>query len=77
MTWSNLLLWMAQIALLVAAGALLPWVFRLRSAHARLVFWQVLLVACLLLPLLQPWRRSVVAEAPAASPAAADRKSVV
>ena len=71
MTWSNLLLWMAQIALLVAAGALLPWVFRLRSAHARLVFWQVLLVACLLLPLLQPWRRSVVAEAPAASPAAA------
>jgi len=43
-----------QIALLLAVGLLLPALFRLRLPRLRLVYWQGLLLAILLLPLLQP-----------------------
>jgi TonB family protein len=43
-----------QIALLLAVGLLLPALFRLRLPRLRLVYWQGLLLAVLLLPLLQP-----------------------
>lgn len=49
-----------QILLLVAAGALLPVLFRLRLPAARLLFWQGLLVLCLLLPAIQPRRISSI-----------------
>ena len=44
-----------QAAVLVAVGGALPWLFRLWSPRARLAYWRALLVACLLLPLAQPW----------------------
>jgi TonB family protein len=47
---------MAQTAIIVAAGAVVARVFRLRHAGTALNYWRVLLLACLLLPLLQPWR---------------------
>ena len=66
MSYTNLAVWNAQIALLAAAAALLVAVFRLRPAPARLFYWQALLVLCLALPALQPWRHdTVVAVAPA------------
>jgi TonB family protein len=43
-----------QIALLLAVGLLLPVVFRLRLPRLHLAYWQGLLLAVLLLPLLQP-----------------------
>ena len=58
MSWSNFLAWMAQVALVAAAGSLAPYLFRLRRPAARLVYFQALLVICLALPLLQPWQRS-------------------
>ena len=55
--WSlaNLLAWTAQVTAIVAAGLLLPRLLRVRVPGARLVFLRVLLLACLLLPLMQPW----------------------
>jgi beta-lactamase regulating signal transducer with metallopeptidase domain len=58
--WSNLLAYSAQVLALVAVGALLPLVFRLRHPRAHLVYCQVLLVASLVLPALQPWPRPVI-----------------
>ena len=49
--------WSLQIAALILAGGLLPWIARVRVAGLKLVYLQVLLVACLLLPILQPWQR--------------------
>lgn len=51
----NLAEYSLQIVLLVAVGGLLPVVFRLREPRTRLVYWQVLLACCLLLPFAQPW----------------------
>lgn len=70
MTWSNLVLWNVQIALLVTAAALLAAAVRL-NARTRLMYWQALLAVCLLLPLLQPWQREVVVVPGASAPAAA------
>ncbi len=60
----NLVAYCVQIALLVIAGELLPRLFRLRASRALLAYWQLLLAACLALPLSQPWQR-VPPEAPA------------
>ena len=41
--------------MLVAAAALLARAFRIESPKALLGYWRTLLLACLLLPLAQPW----------------------
>jgi len=46
-----------QIAALVLAGTLAWGLLRVKQARLTLGFWQVLLAACLLLPLLEPWVR--------------------
>ncbi len=56
----NIVAYTLQIGLLVCLGALVPGVLRLRMPRARLLFWQVLLVACLALPWVRPWRQEVV-----------------
>ena len=56
---SNLLSWCLQVLVVAAGGALLPFVFRLKAPRARLWYWQVLLLSCLLLPLVQPWLQPV------------------
>ncbi|MDE3180792.1 MAG: M56 family metallopeptidase [Acidobacteriota bacterium] len=48
-----------QIAVIVIAGTILPCLFRLSAPKIRLIYWQALLGACLLLPLIQPWRPEV------------------
>ncbi len=63
----NLAAFSLQVAILVAAGSLLCRVFRLRLPSVLLVFWRVLLVACLLLPFVQPYKRPVVSP-PAPAP---------
>ena len=58
--WLNdLAAYALQAALLVGAGALLARLFRLRACTAILAYWQVLLAACLLLPICQPWKTHV------------------
>src|SRR5262245_40113217 len=52
----NLLAYSFQIAALAAAGTVLPMVLKLRHPRVLLHYWQTLFVACLLLPVVQPWR---------------------
>ncbi len=62
-----LLTWSAQVLLLTAVGSLAA--LTLPNAKARLIFWQGLLLALLLLPVIEPWQSSpivVVKIAPAA-----------
>jgi TonB family protein len=47
----------AQIAAVITVGSLLPFLLRVRRPGTMLVYRQILLAACLLLPLLQPWKR--------------------
>jgi TonB family protein len=55
MTLANLLAWCIQVAVLGAAAASLPWLFRLRDSRTRLWFWQTTLVLCLVAPAVEPW----------------------
>ena len=57
--WNNVLAYSLQMLALIAAGAAMPWLFRMRHPRARQMYWQILLIACLLLPL-QPWTRPVL-----------------
>src|SRR5215831_12025636 len=60
--WSNLVAYSLQIGLLVGVAAIAPAALRLRSPRARLAYWHLLLVACLLLPAIRPWRRQVLVD---------------
>jgi hypothetical protein len=51
----NLVAYSLQLLLIGAMGGVLPAMFRLRSPKARRIYWQVLLVCCLALPVLEPW----------------------
>jgi len=57
MWFGNLAAYSLQIAVLVLAGTLAWGLLRVKQARLTLGFWQVLLAACLLLPLLEPWER--------------------
>lgn len=56
---SNLIAYSLQIAILAAAGTLLVYLFRLRIPRVTLLYWQILLLACLSLPLMQRWEHPV------------------
>jgi len=58
--WDNLVAYSLQIGLLVGLAAFVPAALRLRLPGARLVYWHVLLAACLLLPLVRPWKQEVI-----------------
>ena len=52
---NNLVSYSLQIGMLVGLAAFVPALLCLRQPGARLVYWHILLAACLLLPLAQPW----------------------
>lgn len=58
----NLIAYSLQIAILASAGTLLAHVFRLRVPRVSLIYWQALLLACLLLPALQNWKHAVIVQ---------------
>jgi bla regulator protein blaR1 len=58
--FDNLAAYSIQIAVLVVIGAGLAAVLRLRAPRVCLAYWQTLLVACLTLPLVQPWKQTVI-----------------
>jgi TonB family protein len=55
-TLLNLLAWWSQIALLVVAAAALPRLLKVVDPDVRHLYWRVLLVLCLTLPLIEPWQ---------------------
>ncbi|MBZ5626325.1 MAG: TonB family protein [Acidobacteriia bacterium] len=59
--WDNLVIYSLQIGLLVGLAGFMPTLLRLRSPRAKLAYWQILLAACLLLPVVRPWRQEVIA----------------
>jgi uncharacterized membrane protein len=54
--FANLVSYCLQVVWAVLAATALAAAFRLRAPRALLAFWQGVLAACLMLPLLQPWR---------------------
>ena len=54
----NLARWNAQLALLIVAAAAIIALHRVSAPSIRYTYWRVVLAACLLMPLLQPWRTS-------------------
>jgi TonB family protein len=52
--------WMIQVLLIGSIGAFLPAIFRVRHPRSQLIYCQLLLVICVVLPVLQPWRHPVV-----------------
>jgi len=55
LTSANLRAWALQAAVVILVAAPLPRLLGLWSPRVRMAYWRVLLLACLLLPLLQPW----------------------
>jgi TonB family protein len=56
----NLVTWSAQILLVVLLAAVVPALLRLPAAKARLAYWQMVLIACLLLPYVHPLTHQTV-----------------
>jgi TonB family protein len=59
--WSNVIAYSMQVGLLVAMAAFVPAALGLRIPRARLAYLHILLAACLLLPLIRPWRQEAAA----------------
>jgi TonB family protein len=57
---NNFVAYSLQIAILAAAGTLLAFLFRLRLPRVTLLYWQILLLACLFVPCLQRWEHPVL-----------------
>ncbi|HLJ49005.1 MAG TPA: M56 family metallopeptidase [Bryobacteraceae bacterium] len=57
---ANLWSWMEQTFLIATLGAVLPVVLRLRHPRTQLIYHHALLVVCLLLPLIEPWRHTMI-----------------
>ncbi len=55
----NLIAYSPQIAVVASAGTLLVHLFRLRAPWVTHTYWKVPLVACLLIPAFQSWKRPI------------------
>jgi TonB family protein len=55
-TAANVVAYTAQVALVILACAALPRLLGLRAPVVHYVFWRLVLLVCLALPLIQPWR---------------------
>jgi TonB family protein len=56
----DLALYSLQVGIVVGLAAFVPAALRLRLPTAKLAYWHILLVACLLAPLASPWKQQVV-----------------
>src|SRR5437868_10777678 len=56
----NWLSWTEQVLILASLASVLPSVLRLRHPQTQLAYYHAILVLCLLLPLVQPWRHPVL-----------------
>ena len=56
MTAANVVAYVAQVAIVVLVCAGLPRLLGLRAPGVQYLFWRMVLLVCLTLPLVQPWR---------------------
>lgn len=68
LAWDNLVTYSLQIGLLVGLTSFIPAVLRLWRPKAKLLFWQLLLITCLALPALRPWRHEMITVSEQAPP---------
>jgi TonB family protein len=73
----NLAAYSVQVALVVAVGGLTAALLGLRQPRVMLAYWQALLAACLLLPLLEPWQRTGLAPTGIVTTAVSGRAAAV
>ena len=57
----NLARWNLQIALLALVAAVLVRLLKINAPVVRHAVWRTMLAACLVLPLVQPWRSMILA----------------
>lgn len=60
MNSANLLAWNLQIAALIGVAGAAAWLLQLKVPRARLLYWHVVLLVGLLLPLFEPWKEEPV-----------------
>lgn len=60
LVWGNVVAYSLQIGLLVGLASVVPGLLRLQLPKARLMYWHLLLTACLLLPQTRPWKQAIV-----------------
>lgn len=58
---TNLVLWSVQIAIVAGTAVVFPRLLALKMPKDRLLFWQLVLLICLVLPAMSPWKRDVIA----------------
>lgn len=68
MSLANLVAYAAQVGIVVLVCAGLPRIFRLRAPGVQYAFWRLVLLVCLALPLVQPWRPQEIREEPVSRP---------
>jgi len=56
----NLVPWFAQVVVIATLGAVLPMLFRIRHPRTHLAYSHLVLAACAVLPLIQPWQHATV-----------------
>ncbi len=64
----NFLSWAAQVSVLALIGGVLPAIFRIRHPRSHLAYCYALLLACIVLPLIQPWQHPFVPSATGSYP---------
>ena len=72
----NFLSWAAQVSVIALAGAVLPAIFRIHHPRSHLAWCHALLLACIVLPLIQPWHHPVISSPTASHPELADTANV-
>jgi len=58
LSFENFLSWFVQVLAVASVGTVLPKIFCIRHQRSHLVYCYVLLVACIGLPLIEPWVNS-------------------
>jgi TonB family protein len=76
MTAPNFIAYVAQVSIVVLICAGLPRILGLRAPGVQYVFWRLVLLVCLALPFVQPWRPGEAAPTSSANSAAATRAAV-
>lgn len=56
----NVVPWILQVLVIGSLGAVLPLMFRIRHPRSQLIYSHLLLAACFVLPVTQPWRHPVI-----------------
>ena len=58
---NNVVPWILQVLIVGSVGAALPMLFRIVHPRSQVIYFHLLVAACLVLPMIQPWHHPVIA----------------